>query len=191
MKPFGPAAILLQQDVCGFCRKNTLKYTCPRCEKGYCLLGCYRGPTHRECLQTPEQRKILETVARYSGGKEGEWRYEVPLEYKDGVDRIRQLQDKEGNRGDAPGAGGSQKTRARGTRAEGGKEGCDGSRLGLDPGLSELLGDTDAETSDGSFGSDDERELSQLLESATIDELLRVLSPEQRARFEAMAGAPP
>lgn len=39
------------KTVCSFCSTNASKYTCPRCDHGYCSSECYRSESHGNCAQ--------------------------------------------------------------------------------------------------------------------------------------------
>jgi hypothetical protein len=68
---------------CAFCNKHLTKYICPRCNRGYCSVECYRSPGHEECSEgfykeqvagevggtkgaDEEREKMLETLRKYN-----------------------------------------------------------------------------------------------------------------------------
>ncbi|XP_032885597.1 zinc finger HIT domain-containing protein 2 isoform X2 [Amblyraja radiata] len=40
-----------EAEACGLCTAAAARYTCPRCNRPYCSLACYRGGPHRACAE--------------------------------------------------------------------------------------------------------------------------------------------
>eukprot|EP00055_Hartaetosiga_balthica_P003993 m.9725 g.9725 ORF g.9725 m.9725 type:complete len:493 (-) comp3534_c0_seq1:17-1495(-) len=45
--------------VCGICKKNFSKYTCPKCGVTYCGIPCYKSDFHADCSETFYKHEML------------------------------------------------------------------------------------------------------------------------------------
>ncbi|XP_031563726.1 zinc finger HIT domain-containing protein 2-like [Actinia tenebrosa] len=50
--------------VCFFCQKNSSKYTCPRCNAGYCSVSCYNSEKHVQCSEGFYKKNVLEELSQ-------------------------------------------------------------------------------------------------------------------------------
>ena len=63
---------------CEFCNKFLIKYTCPKCRKGYCSVECYKSMAHRECSTAfNKEQSEGQTEAMKSSEKERETMNEI------------------------------------------------------------------------------------------------------------------
>eukprot|EP00039_Didymoeca_costata_P030867 m.31835 g.31835 ORF g.31835 m.31835 type:complete len:369 (+) comp8351_c0_seq3:71-1177(+) len=51
-----------EDKVCGLCRLQIAKYTCPRCMVPYCALSCYRGEAHAGCSEDFYKQEFMENL---------------------------------------------------------------------------------------------------------------------------------
>ncbi|CAG8805138.1 14678_t:CDS:2 [Gigaspora margarita] len=49
-------------QICGICKREISKYTCPRCNLKYCSLNCYKHETHSECTEAFYKDNIIEEI---------------------------------------------------------------------------------------------------------------------------------
>ncbi|KIR99920.1 hypothetical protein L804_02556 [Cryptococcus deuterogattii 2001/935-1] len=49
--------------VCGICRKNDSKYTCPRCNVAYCSLDCFKNESHAQCSEPFYKTTVLDSIS--------------------------------------------------------------------------------------------------------------------------------
>ncbi|WRT69223.1 uncharacterized protein IL334_006207 [Kwoniella shivajii] len=49
--------------ICGICRKNQSRYTCPRCNIVYCSLDCFRDESHAQCSEPFYKSTVLSSIA--------------------------------------------------------------------------------------------------------------------------------
>jgi hypothetical protein len=48
---------------CELCKKHKANYSCPRCNKAYCSLDCYRDPSkHLECSESFYQEQVIQEL---------------------------------------------------------------------------------------------------------------------------------
>ncbi|XP_051869454.1 zinc finger HIT domain-containing protein 2 [Pristis pectinata] len=67
----GWAAGEAEAEACGLCGGPGARYTCPRCNRRYCSLPCYRGPRHRACAERFYRAAVLgELRGARAGGAE-------------------------------------------------------------------------------------------------------------------------
>lgn len=50
--------------VCFFCHKSTSKYTCPRCNAGYCSVSCYNSEKHVQCSEGFYKGNVLDELTQ-------------------------------------------------------------------------------------------------------------------------------
>lgn len=65
-----PAAM---PGICGVCNRVAASYTCPRCQLGYCSLGCYKGHSEK-CTESFYQAQVEEALhSQRATGAERKW----------------------------------------------------------------------------------------------------------------------
>ncbi|WWC72945.1 uncharacterized protein I206_106909 [Kwoniella pini CBS 10737] len=52
-----------ESKICGICRKNESRYTCPRCNILYCSLDCFRDEAHTQCSEPFYKSTVLSSIA--------------------------------------------------------------------------------------------------------------------------------
>jgi hypothetical protein len=55
---------------CHFCNQHIAKYICPRCNQGYCSVGCYRSQKHEECSEGFYKQQVKEEIGGIKGTDE-------------------------------------------------------------------------------------------------------------------------
>lgn len=93
-----------QEDViCAICQEKEGKYTCPKCDKLYCSLDCYKSMKHENCSEgfykqnvkenlstgtdLDEKKRMLDILDKFGDSGKGnnsnnEWKYEMPEDVK-------------------------------------------------------------------------------------------------------------
>ncbi|KAF8485411.1 hypothetical protein JB92DRAFT_1565803 [Gautieria morchelliformis] len=61
------------KQLCGICRRQVSRYTCPTCNLPYCTLTCFRSEAHSDCSET-FYRKEIETDIKTAAPKSAEGR---------------------------------------------------------------------------------------------------------------------
>jgi len=56
-----PAQLRKMPALCGVCTRSQARYTCPRCQLGYCSLECYKGHSDR-CTESFYQAQVEEEL---------------------------------------------------------------------------------------------------------------------------------
>ncbi|CAG8503995.1 6129_t:CDS:2 [Funneliformis caledonium] len=49
-------------QICGICKKQIPKYTCPRCNIKYCSLSCYKNEIHSTCTESFYKDSVIEEI---------------------------------------------------------------------------------------------------------------------------------
>ncbi|GBC06352.1 hypothetical protein RclHR1_06790006 [Rhizophagus clarus] len=49
-------------QICGICKKQVSKYTCPRCDIKYCSLNCYKNEIHSHCTESFYKDNVIEEI---------------------------------------------------------------------------------------------------------------------------------
>ncbi|KIJ59233.1 hypothetical protein HYDPIDRAFT_101098 [Hydnomerulius pinastri MD-312] len=62
--------------LCGICRRQFSRYTCPTCNVAYCSLTCFRSEAHSQCSET-FYRKEIETGIKTESSKTAEERVKM------------------------------------------------------------------------------------------------------------------
>ncbi|WVQ81383.1 hypothetical protein IAT38_003507 [Cryptococcus sp. DSM 104549] len=81
-----------QVRVCGICRKQDSKYTCPRCNVAYCSLACFRDEAHAQCSEPFYKATVLDSIS--SDPKVG------MTEKKNMMEMLRRFEEVEAEGGD-------------------------------------------------------------------------------------------
>ncbi|KAM0786710.1 hypothetical protein ACM66B_002152 [Microbotryomycetes sp. NB124-2] len=56
-----------QQDICGICKAQVSRYTCPKCNLHYCSLQCYRSPQHGDCTESFDRSSLVSDIESAPG----------------------------------------------------------------------------------------------------------------------------
>lgn len=76
------------RSICRMCESEASRYTCPRCNLGYCSLACYQSPDHAVCSEMFYKESVLKEL-KDMGAAETEGRREM----QDMLLRLRQKAD--------------------------------------------------------------------------------------------------
>ncbi|KAL1411161.1 hypothetical protein Q8F55_002111 [Vanrija albida] len=93
--------------ICGICRQQDSRYTCPRCNVAYCSLACFRAPAHAQCSEPFYKATVREQIAADAGAGDAEKRATLAMLRRfeeaaaDGEDVLGALQAEEGDDDDA------------------------------------------------------------------------------------------
>ncbi|WVQ73782.1 hypothetical protein IAR50_003362 [Cryptococcus sp. DSM 104548] len=58
-----PTKSVPQVRICGICRKNDSRYTCPRCNVAYCSLDCFKSEAHDQCSEPFYKTTVLDSIS--------------------------------------------------------------------------------------------------------------------------------
>ncbi|KAM0750353.1 hypothetical protein T439DRAFT_356985 [Meredithblackwellia eburnea MCA 4105] len=51
-----------EQPICGICKTQQSRYTCPHCNLHYCSIACFRSQTHSSCSESFDRRGLTEEI---------------------------------------------------------------------------------------------------------------------------------
>lgn len=140
---------------CGICTDEIARYTCSRCSKRYCSLKCYKSEIHQSCSEAFYEKEVKKSIS-------------VPSKDSD-RDKLKLIQVLDKYQGSGRQSG-DWKYEA---------------PLDYNKVEEELeLNREDLEEKDKPLTLKEEEELKELIKNATPDQILSILTPEERQRFE-------
>lgn len=150
-------------EKCGLCELQAPKYQCPRCQVDYCSVVCYKSITHQACLNAFHERNMTE-LANFQEKKHSD------LEKLKVIQTIQKFQNTSTDSTDRHAS----------------------ESWHYEPVIKLNLEDLDVTKKDlenNKMYDQDENlneDLDYLVNNSETEELLKMLSPEQRTRFEEM-----
>lgn len=151
----GVSSSMVECEICPG-EKEVAKYTCSRCQKRYCSLKCYKSEIHQSCSEAFYEKEYKESMKIPTRGSDRE-----KLKLIEVLDKYQ---------------GGERKS-SRDWQYE--------APLDYNKVEAELdLNREDIEEKDKPLTKEEELELKELIKSATPDQILSILTPEERQRFE-------
>lgn len=169
---------------CVLCRKRAAQYTCPQCNVPYCSLACFQAPQHGACARPFADKTLRQEVGAGSGqAKEAQDALSTRRSNDEGEsdDFALRQDERTGHR-----ASESERKQMMDVlcRLHALTEDVAQEDDAANANASSGINDADSTSSDSAHDEEEQADIN--LEEASGEELLQLLSPDERARFEAI-----